>query len=975
MPKIALLADLHLHPFSEFSVPVQFQGISIGSRLRDQMTTLYAIGREAVSRGVTHLAIVGDVFHRRGAVPTEARQVFYNWLVWSREQGITVAISTGNHDQLDKLGQVHSLYDLKDACMVVDTTLRTEFGGADVVFFPYMESKDDILHCLEEGKGLEDDGKPDLFLGHIGIEGAYVGPVEYKIKSPITWKHLKAERFRWVLLGHYHKPQQIGKNGFYIGSPYQINRGERGEQKRWLLYDTETKKLTSIRTGAKEFKVITSSELISGEMSQHYYDVLLDSFAHPDEVATAAAKYSCKLIKSKPKSEVESRIKLHEGMTDDQLLKAYVFYKDANIKWVDIGAMILNESTQETSNYAKIDFQKLIVSNFMAIESATLKLNRTGRVTAVLGDNRDRPGYDSNGSGKSALLPEAIFWCLYGKTARKLPADKVVNRQSKRNCMVEVQVKLDGKMLRVIRFRKHVKLGGTGLILIQDGVDITDGTPELTETKLKNLLGIDYITFSSVIAFSPDNLRFVGSTDASQKQVLDSILQTRRFTAALALTKSMKSDVTQSRLSSNSARESTEGVLTTLQDTLDDYRTRNASWTERERARLEGVNNQIADIQEEHHDLEETVAEAVGRLEELRSVASSAEDNQLSISDSNDRVNTAYEHLVDMKACMNAVDGGIEDLQSKLDAANEQAGKPCPTCGVVVANTGRLIATYQKDRNKLLKAKENGQREVTMAEEALAAARVSQQTARSSVERVTLAKNAVNKQDLVLRQLASRNIELAKQVLKLREQLKSSVNEYDTLIPKVETQIEDKQSQLDSFDKDIAKNDKLLERLEFWMTAFGNAGIRSFLLDQILPSLTEYANEYSDVLTGGGIDISFESYNEDTMKDKFKIKAVNEDGSDIYEGNSSGEKRRVDICVMFALFRIAHTKTRVNILLLDEVLDTLDGSGLENVVDVVTKLAVDLGLGIYVTSHTTLNSMLHESITLEKHNGKSTLNG
>jgi DNA repair exonuclease SbcCD ATPase subunit len=75
---------------------------------------------------------------------------------------------------------------------------------------------------------------------------------------------------------------------------------------------------------------------------------------------------------------------------------------------------------------------------------------------------------------------------------------------------------------------------------------------------------------------------------------------------------------------------------------------------------------------------------------------------------------------------------------------------------------------------------------------------------------------------------------------------------------------------------------------------------------------------------------------------------------------------------MLALFQVAYTRIKVNVLLLDEALDTLDTAGLDNVVEVLNSFAKEMDLTIYVTSHTDLNQRLFESIVVHKEDGQST---
>jgi len=45
--------------------------------------------------------------------------------------------------------------------------------------------------------------------------------------------------------------------------------------------------------------------------------------------------------------------------------------------------------------------------------------------------------------------------------------------------------------------------------------------------------------------------------------------------------------------------------------------------------------------------------------------------------------------------------------------------------------------------------------------------------------------------------------------------------------------------------------------LEFWVTGFGNSGMKSFLMENVIPVLNEYANRYSQMMTDGSIRIKF----------------------------------------------------------------------------------------------------------------------
>ena len=64
-------------------------------------------------------------------------------------------------------------------------------------------------------------------------------------RTPITKEHLN--KFKLCLLGHYHKPQNI-EHVYYDGSPIPLRRDEAGEEKRFLVIDSETLEVESVLT-------------------------------------------------------------------------------------------------------------------------------------------------------------------------------------------------------------------------------------------------------------------------------------------------------------------------------------------------------------------------------------------------------------------------------------------------------------------------------------------------------------------------------------------------------------------------------------------------------------------------------------------------------------------------------------------------------------------------------------------------------
>ncbi len=88
---------------------------------------------------------------------------------------------------------------------------------------------------------------PKLIVSHFGLLEGKLSGSEYRT-GEFSIKDLKGLENTWIILGHYHKPQEITNRIYYVGSPTPVNISEFNENKRILLLDTQTNEIKSIPT-------------------------------------------------------------------------------------------------------------------------------------------------------------------------------------------------------------------------------------------------------------------------------------------------------------------------------------------------------------------------------------------------------------------------------------------------------------------------------------------------------------------------------------------------------------------------------------------------------------------------------------------------------------------------------------------------------------------------------------------------------
>lgn len=117
-----------------------------------------------------------------------------------------------------------------------ETVYAKIFGNVAVICASYDESPDflsRLVNIINEHKFAK---KKVLVLGHLLLTGT-------SMPSGVAKAGLPVNLFGGItaMLGHIHKPQELGSNIVYLGSPFQQNFGERDENKRLAIVEIDGK--------------------------------------------------------------------------------------------------------------------------------------------------------------------------------------------------------------------------------------------------------------------------------------------------------------------------------------------------------------------------------------------------------------------------------------------------------------------------------------------------------------------------------------------------------------------------------------------------------------------------------------------------------------------------------------------------------------------------------------------------------------
>lgn len=300
-----------------------------------------------------------------------------------------------------------------------------------------------------------------------------------------------------------------------------------------------------------------------------------------------------------------------------------------------------------------------------------------------------------------------------------------------------------------------------------------------------------------------------------------------------------------------------------------------------------------------------------------------------------------------------------KEIFNKISQLNENKEKADEILKVDLKDI-ELIFLQQQDNNK---SKLNGALEQVRAltENHLAQIKIDQQDALKPiyVERGSLTKIARKHQNLekeldeaemTLTTVQRRKIQKLADLraLEHKEFDDEQIFSYERKIREFEMEIEQKKAELEKAEID-------LEIYEFWKAAFSPRGIPSMLIDESIPFMNERVSEYLDKLTNGRYVVSFDTLAE-TKSGEFRDK-ISVNVLDTHTRASSriqlsgGQTRIIDIATILTLGDLQSNIQGVmfNILLFDEIFDSLDEENIGFVSKVLTNMKIDKS--IYLISH------------------------
>ena len=511
-----------------------------------------------------------------------------------------------------------------------------------------------------------------------------------------------------------------------------------------------------------------------------------------------------------------------------------------------------------------------------------------------------------NGHGKSTII-SCITYVLYGRAYTKVKKDELINRVNDAGLEVTIVFRVNDIPYRVVRGMKP------NIFEIYKNDVLIDQTATVREYQLmleKTIIGMSELTFrQTVILGSADYIPFMRMNAKDRRIIIEELLDIQMFSVMNQLNKErmsvLKKDLSDQEHAINLTKNSIAHIKKHTQSTIGN--------TEQ---LLKENQEELNLVKQTEKELEKTISSLSKQIDEERNNRNKSEHKSRTR-----KLKKLKEYAVEFAKEVKRHKDVIEFYENNDN---------CPTCLQAISkeikdtNVNKANNQVNKYSDAITEAKNNAivlQKEInTLNEELQNFIKVSEELARANIKLIE------NKKE-------QQKIKDRAESIKQKTNVDNELSKLKELQKKLDEQIETRSE----INKNIELHNAVNELLK-------DEGVKSKIISNYIPIFNSLIQKYMTLLE---FDISFTV--DSQFNDIIKV------GRDIvpYMSNSEGQKKRLDLAMLFAMRDLAVVKnsTNTNLLILDEIVDSsLDGEGIESFMKIMKEVSSE-GTTVIVISH------------------------
>ena len=580
-----------------------------------------------------------------------------------------------------------------------------------------------------------------------------------------------------------------------------------------------------------------------------------------------------------------------------------------------------------------ITLKKLEWSNCFSYGSDNILNLNESIVTQLVG---------TNGTGKSSI-PLILEEVLFNKNSKGIKKADIPNREVNNgyDIALSFSVNDDEYLIDVVR-RTNIKVK-----LYKNEEDISSHTATATYKTLEAIIGIDFKTFSQIVYQNTNaSLQFLTATDTNRKKFLIDLLQldnyVKFFEVFKELSRNLAGDV--SRI---------QGKIDTIDKWLLDNKLEDTSLLSKMELPFYSEEDEetLRSLQIEF----ENISEITKKINQNNLYKSQLESIDLGLAkeyvSENEWQDT--EHLLQQIGEIKSQGSQEVRMIKKYTDLLEVDDAGCPTCGQDID-----MAFIQQELKRHETAKEAYSIQLESANDNLGEINKANKMLKEMQQRINTWEEIYRQIDHSLPSEVPNDTELTAKITKLKTRIRERqsrveeviaenerIERHNTRLAIIEEQQTDFEKQLASLTADITEVEDKLGHVEILKKAFSTNGLLAYKIENLVKDLEELTNEYLAELSDGRFSLEFV-----VLNDKLNVE-IDDNGKTVdILALSAGELARVNTSTLLAIRKLMSSisKSRINVLFLDEVTNVLDEQGKERLVELLLR---EENLNTYIVSH------------------------
>lgn len=574
-----------------------------------------------------------------------------------------------------------------------------------------------------------------------------------------------------------------------------------------------------------------------------------------------------------------------------------------------------------------------------------------------------------NGHGKSsiALVLEEV---LFNKNSKAIKKADILNRYVKdKSYSIELVFDKDGTEYRIETRRGTAQT----VKLYKDNIDISAHTATQTYKYVEEILGFDHKTFSQIVYQSnASSLEFLTAADTARKKFLIEILNLGKYTRAQEVFKETSQDLSKDIAS-------TQSQVNTVVAWLDKYS--KTDLTLKQSVAIPELDNatlQSATKLELAVESVETTNKKISQNNTYKQLQSKITLLPMPEKPSESTVNTqAQGKLLSTESIQ--IEKTFKDSTVFVEKITKLSGT-CPTCLQAIDTT--KIAELVTEQDTIQKTALLRLLELKTELDVINAEQLTYTTKKNIWETAQKSQETWEKYhqliDIELPEAVFDKVSLQSELdalttsiadtrknIAAAEKANQVISAHNSKVDTISKQLAEMSEELETYSAKLHELSERMSIINVLTKTFSTTGLVAYKIECLVKDLEEITNSYLVDLSDGRFQISFKI----SASDKLNV-IITDNGRDIEMlALSGGERARVNVATLLAIRKLMQTlsSSRINLLILDETVETLDIDGKERLVEVLLK---EEHLNTFLVSHGFTHPLL-EKINVIKSNNLS----